>query len=37
MNDFIKYAKSENAFIFLSLHGGDGENGVMQVIIKTQN
>lgn len=28
--DFLAHAKRQDAFVFLALHGGDGENGVWQ-------
>ena len=29
-DEFLEYSKKNNSFIFLALHGGDGENGVIQ-------
>ena len=33
MQQFIKKAEEEDAFVFLGLHGGDGENGYIQGIL----
>jgi D-alanine-D-alanine ligase-like ATP-grasp enzyme len=33
LDDFIKDAKSENAFVFLGLHGGIGEDGTIQSML----
>lgn len=30
LEDFLVKAKTENAFVFLALHGGEGENGTFQ-------
>jgi len=30
LNQFIQYARDENAFVFLGLHGGAGEDGTIQ-------
>lgn len=30
VSDFLSHAKRQDAFVFLALHGGDGENGVWQ-------
>ncbi len=33
LEEFLSKAKKEKAFIFLGLHGGDGENGNLQAIL----
>jgi len=33
--EFLEMAKKENSFVFLALHGGDGENGVIQAELET--
>ncbi|MFW6311467.1 MAG: hypothetical protein ACOC1K_04450, partial [Nanoarchaeota archaeon] len=35
LEEFVE--KSKNKFVFLGLHGGDGENGVLQKIFKKNN
>ncbi|OJU79821.1 MAG: hypothetical protein BGO10_02050 [Chlamydia sp. 32-24] len=30
LKEFITKAKEDNAFVFIAMHGGDGENGTMQ-------
>lgn len=32
-DEFVKLSKSENAFVFLALHGGKGEDGTIQEIL----
>lgn len=34
MDQFIKKAKSENAFVFIALHGGQGEDGTLQALLE---
>lgn len=34
LDDFCVEAAAENAFVFLGLHGGDGENGTLQGILE---
>jgi D-alanine--D-alanine ligase len=29
-NDFISYSQKNNSFVFIALHGGEGENGTLQ-------
>lgn len=35
--EFIKHSKEKNAFVFLALHGGDGENGTIQQKLEESN
>lgn len=35
--DFIKLAKQQNAFVFLALHGGIGEDGTLQQLLDDHN
>jgi len=37
LNEFLKQSKKEDAFIFLGLHGGFGENGEIQEILENKN
>lgn len=36
-DEFVKKCKSDNAFVFLGLHGGVGENGVIQKKLEIEN
>ena len=35
--EFLSECKNDNAFVFLALHGGDGENGVIQKLLEENN
>lgn len=35
--DFVKESKEKNCYIFLALHGGDGENGKIQQILENHH
>lgn len=34
LDEFCEEARDENAFVFIGLHGGDGENGNLQAILE---
>lgn len=34
LDDFLDFSKQKQAFLFLGLHGGDGENGVLQTALE---
>lgn len=36
LNDFLDYAKSEDAFVFLGLHGDVGEDGTIQAMLEAR-
>lgn len=36
LEDFFRDAKTSNAFVFLALHGGEGENGVLQAKLQKE-
>jgi addiction module HigA family antidote len=36
-DEFIKISKEKNAFVFLALHGGEGENGAVQQKLEENN
>jgi D-alanine--D-alanine ligase len=35
LEQFCREAQAENAFVFIALHGGDGENGALQAELET--
>jgi D-alanine--D-alanine ligase len=35
--EFLAECKTDDAFVFLALHGGDGENGVIQSLLEENN
>ncbi len=37
LSEWISFAKKENAFIFIALHGGIGENGILQQKLEEAN
>lgn len=37
MEEFVSYAKNKNAFVFIALHGGFGENGEFQKLLNRNN